>query len=184
MNPVLEQFRGKIGDLVFKRYNEDVIVARKPDLSGQPPTPGQAAARERFKLAAVYGRTALADPAAKTLYEAKAKAKGDPVFSVTIADFFNAPSVEEIDLSQYMGRSGESIRIKAHDDFEVMGVSVRITGSNGQALEEGAAMRSGPTGNLWSYQTTATIPDGEPVEIEVTASDRPGNKTTRTQARA
>ena len=99
LNPVLEQFRGKIGDLVFRRYGEEVIVCRKPDAEGKELTPGQATARERFKLAAVYGRTALADPESKTLYESKAKKSGHPVFSVTIADFYNAPVIAEIDLS-------------------------------------------------------------------------------------
>ncbi len=27
-NPIIEQLRGKIGDLVFKRYGDEVVVAR------------------------------------------------------------------------------------------------------------------------------------------------------------
>ena len=30
-NPVLEQIRGQVGDLVFKHYGDEVIVGRKPD---------------------------------------------------------------------------------------------------------------------------------------------------------
>ena len=75
--------------------------------------------REQFKLAAGYGKAALADPATKALYETVAKGKGIPVFALTIADFFNAPAVDEIDLSAYTGKAGETIRVRASDDFEV-----------------------------------------------------------------
>ena len=181
LNPVLEGFRGQIGDLVFKRYGEEVIVGRKPDLTGQPLTPGQAAARERFKLAAVYGHTALADPARKSLYEAKAKSKGQPVFSMTVADFYNAPVVSLIDLSGYTGQSGEPIRILATDDFEVTSVGVRIINTSNAVIEEGTAARSGNNGTEWTYQSKTALPAGETVSIEVTAADRPGNKGVKTQ---
>jgi len=47
----------------------------------------------------------LADPVTKAIYEAEAKAKGQPVFSLTIADFFNAPSVDEVDPSIDSGQA-------------------------------------------------------------------------------
>lgn len=56
LNPVLEQIRGAVGDLVFKRYGDDVVIGRRPDLSGREATPGQAVARERFRQAALYGK--------------------------------------------------------------------------------------------------------------------------------
>ena len=31
LNPVVEQMRGRIGDLIFKRYAGEVIVVRKAD---------------------------------------------------------------------------------------------------------------------------------------------------------
>jgi hypothetical protein len=36
---------------------------------------------------------------------------------------------------------------------------------------------------LWTYTTTTNLPDGQPVSIEVTATDRPGHKTTKTQVK-
>ncbi|MHB8523842.1 MAG: hypothetical protein ACYDH9_24225 [Limisphaerales bacterium] len=180
----MEQFRGKIGDLVFKRYGHEVIVARAADLSGRPPTPGQQAARERFKLATVYGRTALADPATRTLYDTKAKAKGEPVFAAAVSDFFHAPVVEAIDLSRYTGKAGETIRVVASDDFEVKDVAVRFLATDGTAIEEGPAQRNGSTDSEWFYQTKTGLATGQSVSIEVTASDRPGNKTTRRETRA
>ncbi len=184
LNPVLEGFRGQIGDLVFKRYGEEVVVGRKPVLTGRPPTPRQAAMRERFTLATLYGRTALADPATKSLYEAKAKKKGQPVFSVIVADFYKAPVVAEIDLSGYTGRVGEPIRIVATDDFEVTSVGVRITKTDNSVVEEGPAARNGQNGSGWTYLSKTDLPAGETVSIEVTALDRPGNKGVKTQSKA
>ncbi|MBI4672653.1 MAG: hypothetical protein HY741_13425 [Chloroflexi bacterium] len=175
MNPVIEQLRGKIGDLVFKRYGDEVVVARKPDLTGQAPTEAQAAVREQFRQAALYGKMVMADPATKTIYEEAAKAKGQPVFSLTIADFFNAPSVGEVDLSAYAGRVGDTIAIRAHDDFDVTAVKVAIAQADGTAVEEGAATETPPDSGRWTYKATVAVPTGTSVRITVTATDRPGH---------
>jgi hypothetical protein len=181
LNPVLETFSGKIGDLVFRRHGEQVVVARKP--AGERSwTPGQLAHQDRFRLATVYGRAALADPATKALYEAKARERGVPVFALMIADFFTEPAVDEIDLSAYTGKAGEKIRIRAHDDFELTGVAVAIRRPDGQVLEQGAAVAG--EDSVWQYTTSIALPAGQNVLIEVTATDRPGHKTTRSQAKA
>ena len=44
------------------------------DLEGHVPTKAQAAVRERFRQAALYGKMVIADPATKTLYEEAVKA--------------------------------------------------------------------------------------------------------------
>ncbi len=36
LTPILEQFRGQMGDLVFKHYGDEVIVGRKPNPFGYP----------------------------------------------------------------------------------------------------------------------------------------------------
>ena len=42
----------------------------------------------------------MADAETKAVYEEAARAKGRPVFSLTVADFFHAPSVDEVDVSE------------------------------------------------------------------------------------
>jgi len=174
LNPILEQVRGQVGDLVFKRYGEGVVISRKPDMEGREPTAAQAAQRERFRQAALYGRMVMADAAAKAIYEEAAKAKGQPVFSLTVADFFNAPSVDEVDLSRYAGCVGDSIVVRASDDFDVTGVEVALTDADGQAIEAGAAVETPPDSGRWVYTATAAVATGTKVRIEVTATDRPG----------
>jgi hypothetical protein len=179
LNPVLEGIHGKVGDLVFKRYEDEVIIARKPDHVTQPNTPAQVAVKERFKLAAFYGKTANADPATKAIYAGRAKEKHIPVFALMVADFFNAPVINEVDLSSYAGRTGDIIRIQASDDFEIRNVSVQMREpETGEEIDGGAAVL-GPN-NIWSFTAQSNIPPDHPFVIEVSATDRPGHKGTKT----
>ena len=43
LNPILERVRGTVGDLVFKRYEDEVVITRKPDFEGVAPTAAQQA---------------------------------------------------------------------------------------------------------------------------------------------
>ncbi len=97
-----------------------------------------------------------------------------------VGDFQNALVVEQIDVSAYNGKAGDPIRITASDDFEVAGVEVAIHDTGGAVLEHGAAAAAD---GHWNYITTTDLPPGQPVSIEVTATDRPGHKTTKTQTR-
>lgn len=171
LNPIIEQVRGAVGDLVFKRYGDDVVLSRKPDLEGTEPTEAQLAQRERFREAALYGKMVMADPETRALYDDAAKAKGKPVFSLTVADFFNAPSVDEVNVSAYGGATGDEITVRASDDFEVMGVRLTLTDADGNPIENGEAARDN---GLWRYTATADVPTGTVVRIGVTAIDRPG----------
>ena len=183
LNPVLESIRGAIGDLVFKHYGEEVIVGRKPDPSNTPPTAGQQAVRERWKLGALYGKAVMADPVTKARYETAAKQKGIPVFALMIADFFNEPVVADMDLSAYAGRAGGTIRIVASDDFELKGVEVSIRDTNGTVLEHGLASGTAAGGD-WAYLATNDLPLGQSVVIEAAAIDRPGHRGTKTVNRS
>ena len=68
LNPILERVRGQVGDLVFKRYEDEVVISRKPDFEDPESTAAQLAHRERFREAALYGKLVMADPEAKALY--------------------------------------------------------------------------------------------------------------------
>lgn len=174
LNPIVEQVRGQVGQLVFRQSYGQQVVGRKADQSDHVPTAGQVEVRERFRQAALYGRVALADPATKEIYEGAANKKGKPVFSMVMADFLNAPSIDEVDLSEYTGAQGSPIFIRTEDDFSVAQVRVSVAGTDGTQLEAGeAALESGGTGR-WVYRAGSTIPTGTSVRISVTSTDRPG----------
>ncbi|MBL8080249.1 MAG: hypothetical protein JNM55_19925 [Anaerolineales bacterium] len=177
LNPIVEQLRGQVGELVFRRTFGKVVVGRKADTEGREPSPGQLEVRDRFREAALYGRVALANPATKKLYADAADKKGKPVFSMVMADFLNAPSIDEIDVSEYTGAQGSPISIRTEDDFMIDRVTVNISDVNGAQLENGDAALD-PNGR-WVYAATSTVPAGTDVRITVTATDRPGSAVVR-----
>lgn len=182
LNPILEQIRGKVGDLVFKRFKDRTIVSRKSDPGGVPRSVAQAAQHERFRQAALYGRVVMADPEARAIYEAAARAMRKPFFSVMVGDFLNVPSVEAVDVSGYAGAAGDTITVTAADDFGVVGVQVALSDAEGAELEGGAAVQ-GADGR-WVYTATTPVAPGTTVRFNVTASDRPGGTAEATAEKA
>ena len=96
---------------------------------------------------------------------------------------FNAPSVDEVDLSAYTGAIGDEIIIMASDDFDpstkvlrtsVQGVDVSLSDEAGAPIESGAAVETPADSGRWLYTATTTVTTGTTVRIAVTASDRPG----------
>lgn len=60
--------------------------------------------------------------------------------NVAVADFFNAPNIQEIDVSAYTGQIGSVIRVRATDDFNVNDVFVHITNADGSLVEEACCL--------------------------------------------
>lgn len=183
LNPTLEAIHGHVGDMVFKRFEGQEIVGKMPDRTGIVPTENQVAQQDKFRLAALYGKAVMADPATKKIYVDASGRLGVPAFALTVGDFLNAPVVDEIDLSAYAGKIGDKIAVRASDDVEVQEVSVAIRDQGGVVLEQGAAVFTANTG-AWTYTATTALAQGQAVSIEVSATDRPGHRTTRTQARS
>ena len=78
----------------------------------------------------------------------------------------------------YSGQVGDQIAIIATDDIGVAGVSVTIRNATDNSIvEQGIALEHA---GKWRYPATSVAPAGAPLTIEVTASDRPGNKTVKT----
>ena len=177
LNPMFEELHGRFGDIVFRELFGETIMARPPDMTGIVPTAAQLSIRERFSQAAIYGRMALDDPQTAALYKAVADEKRKPVFSLLVADFFNAPVMDELDVSQYAGQTGSPIYVRTHDDFSVQSVQIKITDTDGQTLESGmATVEAGGTGR-WKYTGQTLIGEGVNVRIQVLVTDRPGNVT-------
>ena len=75
------------------------------------------------------------------------------------------------------------IVVRTSDDIQVAGVNVAIRDQDGAVLEQGAAVKDAG-GATYTYTATTALQAGQAVSIEVTATDLPGNSTTRIQARA
>jgi hypothetical protein len=175
-NVVTYGLSGKIGDLlVFRQRDGKTIVSKMPEKS-KTVSDKQKAQRKRFQQAVIYGKAAVDAPDTGELYKAAAKKqKGKTPINVAVADFFNAPDIEHVDLSGYAGNVGDRIRINASDDFAVKSVHVRIANADGSLVEKGEAAQSG--GNLWIYTATQNNENLNGDKIVISASDLPGNVT-------
>jgi hypothetical protein len=175
LHPTLLELRGAMGDMVFRNRNGKVFVSIKSNGSNSEPTAAQTAHRERFRQAVAYSKFAMADNATREVYEYAAQQQGKPAFSLGVADFLNAPSIDEVDASGYKGQAGGSINIITSDDFGVVNVNVLLADADlGTLIESGQAIEYPVGTGHWSYTATTQAPAGITVSIEVKATDRPG----------
>jgi hypothetical protein len=176
-HPAVKHMHGGMGHMVFKSRDGMDLVAAKPDQVNQPNTPAQQQQKERFSQGARYAKSIMADPAAKAPYKAKAKEVHKPTFSLIVGDFLTPPVVEAIDVSGYHKHVGDPILIKAHDDFEVTGVTVSIVDNTQAPVETGTATFDVGL-NAWRYLATADASAKPNVTVTANAQDRPGHAGT------
>jgi len=176
-NLATEGLSGQVGNLVFRRRKSDgkVFVARQPAAFEGDPSDAQKAVHSKFQQAIIYGKTAVADPTTKALYAQKASA-GQSAFNVAVADFFNAPNIQEIDVSAYNGQLGSTIRVRATDDFTVESVIVHIVNGDGSLVEVGNAILQA-NGVDWLFAATKINESIAGDKITVTVTDIPHNNT-------
>jgi hypothetical protein len=178
LNPLFAGISGKIGNIVIKRSpNGDVIVARTPDLSRVKPSQAQLDQRRAFGKASDYAKFALADEALRAFYETRAQLRNITPRAVCVGDYLNAPTLEDLDFSQYHGQVGDRIRITTHDDVGVVKVNVKLTRIDGRLIENGQASEQRAGSGNWEYVATVPVPLGTDIFISAQAFDRPGNRT-------
>jgi hypothetical protein len=173
-NVITYGLSGKVGDLLIFRQLDGQTIVSKPPVQSKSPSEKQKAQRRRFQEAVFYAKEAVETPELAELYAAAAK-KGKKPYALAVADFLNAPDINEVDLSAYHGAAGDTIRINVSDDFAVKNVTVEIVSDSGETLEEGEAVHK--VGNLWIYTATTEINDLTGKRIVVSAFDIPGNVT-------
>lgn len=173
-NYVTHGLRGQVGQLfVFKLVNGKTIVAGPPRKSRHEPTEKQIKQQDIFQEAVIYGKTVMVTPELNAIYKT-AVPEGSSVYQVALADFLSAPKIKEVDVSEYVGEPGNTIRIRAIDDFMVKNVEVTITNEDGTLVEESEAVKQA-NGVDWLF--TATVKNDTPTgdKIVVRAYDIPGN---------
>jgi hypothetical protein len=83
---MLTGYSGKMGNIVFRRFNRTTLIAAAPRKSNKPPTAGQKLQRDRFRLASLYAKSLLRDPEKSEQYKARA-AKGQSAHTVAMQEF-------------------------------------------------------------------------------------------------
>lgn len=173
-NIITQGLSGMLGDqLVFRIRGGKTIVSKAPVKTDTPLSESQKHHKRRFQEAVLYAKSVIAIPESKEAYQSEAK-DGQSAYNVAVADFLNAPQIDEIDVSQYTGQSGSVILVRAVDDFDVAEVSVEITNADGELVEEGQAIEE-MGGLQWKYTATTANGDISGDKITIRVSDVPGN---------
>ena len=163
---------GALADqLVVRQTRHGVVLSAAPVWQKREFTPAQKEHQNRFRLAAKWASAHKTDPP----YVAAAAEDGNrTAFNLAHRDYMRAPTIHDIDVTDYKGASGDTILIVAIDDFAVQAVTVEIR-QNGTVLESGPATNFADD-TVWHYTVRQQAYPGA-VEIHVTAADLPGNKT-------
>ena len=177
-NYAITGLSGKVGKIfVYRQRGGETIVATPP-VRTAPPTPKQIQQQTKFAQAAAYARNALLDPTLKEAYTTEAKKRRNvSPYNMAMTDFLRPPQITNVDHSAYTGdTSDQKIIIEVADAFKVVSVKVKITAANNSTLEEGSATL---VKGKWEYTTTANNATLTGSKITLTATDRPGNTTTK-----
>jgi hypothetical protein len=92
LHPLLEQLRGKIQGLVFRRsHNGKNSVYANPDMSRVKWSPAQVAHRERIAESSAYASAAIADPQIRPIYESMSmERKGNKrPYDMALSDYYH-----------------------------------------------------------------------------------------------
>jgi hypothetical protein len=173
------KFRGSLGkELVFREWQGKTIVAKAPKARTGDPTPAQLEAQEKFFMASRYAKAVRTnvDQSLALAYSTVLRPRQN-VYSRALEDFLSPPVVKLINRSNYYGAEGETILVRAIDDFRVKKVTVKILDPNGIELESGDAVQN-MNGIDWTYSARSGIATLDGCTIKAIATDVPDNEGT------
>jgi hypothetical protein len=182
LSKALEAIHGVIGDLLFRNHAGHQTVGRLPNYSERPLPDKLEAQKPVMQRASHYWNSLKTEnPELARAYAQRAKELDRPVFSLAYADVSSRPTVQEIDVTRYSGRTGQKITVRATGAFELRQVQVLIREAGGAVVESGSAVKGGGRNTWWDYTTTTDVPALAGVSVEAVAVSWPDNKDSRVQ---
>ena len=173
-NAITKNYRGKFGDqVVFRNRFGHSVMTIPPRRPKTGPTENQVAARRRFMLASRYAKDVLQDPDMLAAYMAKSRDGLSP-YILAVTDYLKPPFVDQVDASGYLGNPGDPIIVVAGDDFQLAGVTVKITDADGIMIEQGACVPNLTAGN-YVLTSTVAVSNVAGTTITAKATDTPGH---------
>src|SRR5262245_68541 len=99
-------------DVVVRLWAGKLMISAAPGPRKKPATSGQQTNENRFRMGTQYAKTILQDPDMAEAYGRVLKPRQNRL-SRALQDYFNAPEIKELDISQYTGQKGEIIQVRA-----------------------------------------------------------------------
>lgn len=88
-NPAIQQIRGAIGNVVFRRgANGTIHIMKKPNMSKVKWSKAQKAHRQRMRLASAYAVATKANEKVYAVYLKKAGGDGRLAYNLAVSDYF------------------------------------------------------------------------------------------------
>jgi hypothetical protein len=176
LNSALNNISGCLGSHVYRRYRKKTVLQRRPVFT-QPWSAAQKETRATFGGGSAYAEKIKADPVLRELYKERGRRRLLNYRHMAIRDFFNPPTVGDLDTTGYKAPTGGVLVVHATDDFEVVRVHFALSNAAGADVFAGDAT---PDGISWRFTAPPPAPGvAAPVTVVVTAYDRPGNATER-----
>ena len=76
---------GKLGNMIFRRWGDKIVVSAAPDYSKRKASAKQTAGRQQFKQAAAVAKQRLQDPAWKAACQRLAEERHWPLWNAAIS---------------------------------------------------------------------------------------------------
>ena len=136
--------------------------------------------KDKFLEAQAYAKGQMEDAVSKAEYQARVNNKTNSAFAVALTDYLKAPKILSVNTENYTGAIGNSIVVRAMDNFKVVSVRVEIRDTAGLLLEQGEAVNDAANNIFWRYTAQTSIGGVlNGTKIRVLVSDKPGNVTTK-----
>jgi hypothetical protein len=174
-NVLTKGLSGMVGkQIVFRTWNGKTFISVAPK-KPKKQSAVQKENRSKFKRATVYAKSMMKDPIRKAEYKDIAKKLQLPnAYTAAITDYMRNPQIEALDLANYSGNGGEEIKVTvSKKGFEIQEVEVMIVDQNGEAIEEGKAVKG--LGNEWLYKTSNSFEERQSSKFLIRVRDKTGN---------
>lgn len=183
LNPAIQVISGNVAGFVYRQQSDGSVVLAKKALvdPDREPTEGQAGQMQKFKEASARYRRLLEDQGVRAAYDALVAERGSKarLRAVVMGDIMSAPKISTIDLSNYHGEVGNTIRIFAEDSVGVSRLTLSISDvTDSQTVESAEMPMNGQVHGTveWLYTATQAVTAGHEVQVHITAYDLAGNK--------
>jgi hypothetical protein len=182
LNPALQVLSGDVAGFVYRQQSDGSVVVAKQALPdpNREFTEAQLEQMQKFKEASARYRRLLENSDARAAYEKLVKERGSTgrLRALVMGDILKAPKVDTVDLSNFHGEAGGTIRVIAEDSVGVSRLTLTITDMTSSETVESAEMpMNGEVIGMveWVYTCTATVTAGHEAQVTIKAYDLAGN---------
>lgn len=166
--------RGMLGNVVvYRQFRGQTLLCNRPEKRNTI-TPHQQRMKTRFLEAVAFAKKQIADPVTKALYQPGPESRFTSAYAAALADYLKRPVIDDVDVSNYKGKEGDAIVVKATDVAQTLTVMVTVVDTNNSVVEQGEAIPTLFTqGYVFKANKRHDLIKG--CTMLITVRDRPGN---------